>query len=140
MLLMIPLEGFFDKISPFIGFAVSFALFLFTKNVSLGYLGFGSRHLLNLPDGLYQNDLTAYLGFPGPDFFSTDYFPLIPWFFLFVSGYFLHRIFCEKDGMDHLEPILCRPLECLGRHTLGIYMIHQPVLYALFLLIFTFIM
>ena len=38
---------------------------------------------LALPQALYASYTTAYLGFMPKSFFSTDYFPLLPWLFLF---------------------------------------------------------
>ena len=61
-----------------------------------------------------------------------DYFPIFPWIFLFVAGYFLYRIFHSR-GWD--EKLFARGnlpvINWLGRHTLPIYLIHQPVLYGL---------
>ena len=38
---------------------------------------------LALPQALYASYTTAYFGFMPKSFFSTDYFPLLPWLFLF---------------------------------------------------------
>lgn len=92
MLLMIPLHRFLGRISPEIGFAVSFFLFALTRNVYEGYLGFEALRIMRLPKELYRGTLSAYLGFPPRTFFSTDYFSLIPWFFLFAGGYYLYGI------------------------------------------------
>ena len=90
---------------------------------------------LALPQVLYANGLTAYLGFMPKDFFSTDYFPLLPWLFLFWAGYFLH--FCMgRARMEPLRRSVCAPLGWLGRHSLGIYLLHQPVIYGVLLLLF----
>ena len=91
MLLMIPLEKLWKKCAPSWGAALSFALFLLLRNCPKGTLGFEGLVICDLPAQLYQNNLTAYLGFPHAAFYSTDYFSLIPWFFLFVTGYFLYR-------------------------------------------------
>lgn len=87
------LTGLFEKplrqISPAAGLAVSAVLFALTRNVSAGYLGFGSLRLW-LPQTLYANYVTAYFGFYPWWFYSTDYFALLPWLFLFWAGYFLY--------------------------------------------------
>ena len=93
--------------------------------------------ICRLPASLYRNLLTAYLGFPNPGFFSTDYFPLFPWFFLFLTGHFLHRLLEEKDLNQRLFSRGQVPvLNWMGRHSLIIYLLHQPVLYGLCLLFF----
>lgn len=83
--------------------------------------------------GLLVSAATAYLGLPPSEFYSTDYFSLLPWAFLFASGYFLYQIFEEKDLLRHLHlgSRGLKPAKWLGRHSLVIYMIHQPALYLL---------
>ena len=139
MLLMIPLDKLLKKLNPFVGLAVFFVLFIATKNISDGFVGVGEKVLFDVPRELYANYLTAYLGFPFAGFYSSDYFPLIPWLFLFVCGYFLHHIFNRLKLMKCLSSFRCSPLEFLGRHSLIIYMVHQPVVYVVLFLIFTFV-
>ena len=137
MLLLIPLEKGLKKLPAGLGLTISFGIFLLLRNVSSESLGFESLVLCPLPDFLYRNLLTAYLGFPPRDFFSTDYFPLIPWFFLFVTGYFLFRLLDSKGWNEKLFARGQVPvLNWLGRHSLIVYLLHQPVLYGLCLLIF----
>lgn len=137
MILMIPAEKLLKKVPAGIGLAVSFGLFLLLRNISSGSLGFEGLVICLLPVSLYRNLLTAYLGFPHPGFFSTDYFPLLPWYFLFVAGYFLHRLL-EARGLN--EALFSRGqvpvLNWLGRHSLIVYLLHQPILYGLGLLLF----
>ncbi|MBQ8228460.1 MAG: DUF1624 domain-containing protein [Clostridia bacterium] len=131
MLLMIPLDKVFKRINPFLGFSVFLLIFLLTKNISDGFIRIGDTELLKVPETFYQNYLTAYLGFPFRGFYSADYFPLIPWFFLFICGYFLNPAFDKLKLMKYLSSLRCRPLEFLGRHSLIFYMIHQPVVYGI---------
>ena len=128
------LEKWMQRVQSAAGLAVSTALFAVTRHVSAGYLGFGSWQLW-LPQGLYANYLTAYFGFYPWWFYSTDYFALLPWLFLFWCGYFLHRVL----GREHMEPLcrsVCPPLGWLGRHSLLLYMLHQPVIYGVLLVVF----
>lgn len=141
MLLMIPFEKLLRTIPAGIGAAAAFALFALLRNCAQGTLGFEKLVIGHLPDTLYRNYLTAYLGFPQPSFFSTDYFPLIPWFFLFVTGYFLFRLTSEKGWNEKLFARGQFPLlNFLGRHSLMVYLLHQPVLYGLGILIFEFLL
>ena len=140
MLIMIPLDRLLCRVIPEIGAAVNLLLFVITRNVERGYLGYEGWNILALPELLYRNHLTAYLGVPHRGFYSTDYFPLIPWLFLFVFGYFLHKIFkkytlCERLLSRGDLPVL----GFIGRHTLPIYMLHQPLIYGACELIFTLI-
>ena len=136
MLLFSAADGLLRGINPVLGILVSFLLFIFTKNIASGYIGLGNFRL-NLPDCFYSGMLSAYVGFPPQAFVSSDYFPVLPWIFLFAAGYFLH-LACEKYN---LMKLLRRPaipfLEIPGRHSLVIYMLHQPVIYAVLYLIFS---
>lgn len=137
MLLMIPLERLLKKLSAPAGLILSFCLFFLLRNTPSGSIGFEGWIICLLPETLYRNLLTAYLGFPAPGFFSTDYFPLLPWFFLFVTGYFLFRLLEEKGLNQRLFARGQVPvLNWMGRHSLLIYLLHQPVLYGLCLLFF----
>lgn len=132
MLLMIPLEKLLKKVPAAMGIAVSTLLFFLTRDVNFGYLGFEGIALWELPDGFYRNLLTTFLGFPKPGFYSTDYFSLFPWMFLFVCGYFLYRLFTERGWLTmSIFRVNCKPLSFIGRHSLLIYLLHQPILYGI---------
>ena len=137
MLLMIPAEKLLKKVPAAAGLAVSLALFLLLRNVNDRNLGFEGLVLCPLPESLYRNLLTTWLGFPHPGFFSTDYFSLVPWCFLFVTGYFLFRVLEERRLNEKLFAKGRIPvLNWLGRHSLMVYLLHQPILYGLCLLFF----
>ena len=137
MILLIPLEKFLKKIPAAYGAAFSFLLFLILRNCPDGSLGFERFVICALPDTLYRNYLTAYLGFPQAGFFSTDYFSLIPWFFLFLTGYFLMGITSRANLNEKLFAKGRFPLlNFLGKHSLVVYLLHQPILYGLGILYF----
>ena len=131
-LLLIPLEKVFRKIPAWAGLAGALLLFALTRNVSRGSLGFEGLVLCPLPEWLYTTDLFAVVGFHSPSFWSTDYFPLLPWFFLFCAGYFLWSLLDKSPRAKELLRPGLRPLSFLGRHSLVIYLIHQPALMAVF--------
>ena len=60
-LLTVPLRGLLERLDARVGLAGSFVLFLLLRDVNEGYLGFEGVRILALPEGLYQNLLTAYL-------------------------------------------------------------------------------
>ncbi len=116
------------------GMLICFLLFAVTKRINYGVLGFADVRLADLPTPLYQlGDVGNFLGFTEMTFYSTDYFSLMPWFFLFVTGYFLHKWFVENEWMDKLANArsLGRWWRPLGKHSLLIYMLHQPVIYGI---------
>jgi uncharacterized membrane protein len=132
MLLMIPLKGLLMRLPAVPALLVSLGLFLLTRGINARYLGFYGIEFLRLPPLFYQNYVTAYFGFPQSSFYSTDYFSLFPWFFLFLTGFFLHRLFGKIICGMKWEGIA--PLNFIGRHALVIYVLHQPVIYGLCLL------
>lgn len=130
MLLMIPLQKLLRHMRPVTGIVVFGVLFLFTRHIGEGTLGFGPWQPVVLPEQLYHGLPAAYLGFAEPGFFSADYFPLFPWLFLFICGYFAHRL-CKKLGLlNRYFRGGVRAFSAMGRHSLPIYLAHQPVLYA----------
>ena len=125
--LLVPLAPALERVPAQAGAAGSFLLFLVTRDVNAGFLGFEGRRFAALPAGLYRDHLTALPGFPPADFFSTDYFSLFPWFFLFLTGWFLFRLRPEEVREIRRVPLVT----AMGRHSLLIYMLHQPVVYGL---------
>ena len=143
MLLMLPLHLICRKIQPVAGAMSSFFLFVFSYPVNRGYLGFGEIECIRLPQAWYANGFTTYLGFDEPFFYSTDYFSIFPWIFLFLTGYFCYGIVFHrkpKCGIENcplvlaLQKSVCPPFGWIGKNALLIYMLHQPVVYgALFI-------
>ena len=133
------LEKVISKIPSILGAIFSFTIFLFTKNCSSGYLGFKNILTIRIPEVIYRNNLTAYLGFPNPSFNSSDYFPMIPWLFLFFTGFFFFRVLKQKNLLEKYFLRGKTPLiSFLGKNSLIIYLIHQPILYGISLLIMLF--
>ena len=134
MLLMVFMDKVFRELSPVGGILGSVALFILTRNVNDGYLGFEGLNIIKLPEELYRGLGMTFLGFPHRGFYSTDYFSLIPWLFLFGAGYFLYHLL-QKEKCDFLwEKVFTRgwkPLSFLGKHSLIIYLLHQPLIYGI---------
>lgn len=79
--------------------------------------------------------LLAPLGVLPENLFMPDYRPLLPWFGVVLLGLFAgNMLYVEKSpeksvaALPRFSPI--RSLAFLGRHTLLIYLIHQPLLIA----------
>lgn len=136
MLLVVPLERALNRIPAAVGLPTSALLFVLTRNINDGFFGFGTWNIAPLPEALYRNDFTAFLGFPPADFYSTDYFSLFPWCFLFLTGLFAFRLCRERNALARLTFQRMAPLRLLGRCALPIYLLHQPLLYGCFFLLF----
>lgn len=92
--------------------------------------------------GIYLNRLVAsfpwfiWLGVKQQGLYMVDYYPLLPWFGLALLGIFAGHTFYPQGtprfSLPDLAPLgLIRGLRWLGRHSLSIYLIHQPILIAL---------
>ena len=126
-----------NKVPVLLGFCIFILLFLITFHIYHGYLGWGDWHI-NLPAAWFQTNHFFMFGIVNDSFYSADYFPLIPWLFLFLAGTFLGR--WAKDGRFPQWTMRSRIpfLQWLGRHSLVIYIFHQPVIYAILLLLSAF--
>lgn len=118
-----------QKVPPALGLGLSAFLFALTKPVAVGYLGFLDRGLVALPEALYSTAFLFPLGFPNAAYQSSDYFPLLPWFFLLLTGWYGWAL-CKPWFAP--SPPGRTPLDWAGRKSLWIYMLHQPLIFGLF--------
>jgi uncharacterized membrane protein len=76
-----------------------------------------------------------WLGLTPGGFYSVDYFPLIPWFGVVLIGIFLGNRFYPNGKrmlpIGENESRAAKILSYLGRNSLKIYLIHQPILIGL---------
>lgn len=122
------------KIPIAVGIAIFEGLFFITRNINIGFLGFEGLNLMPLPESLYANHVTAFFGFPPWDFYSTDYFSLMPWIFLFLVGFYLYKLYSKGgDFLRSKKRIFL--LSTIGRDSIFIYVIHQPIIYGIIYLI-----
>jgi uncharacterized membrane protein len=94
-------------------FGLTAALFLFMRNVPV-------RFNWLLPFGITSQTYT-----------SLDYFPLLPWFGVYLAGAALGKsIYAQKRSLisRRLPETF---INTAGRHSLLIYIVHQPVILAL---------
>lgn len=110
-------------------------LFVVGRNIYDGYIQL-MYWRISMPGFLYggKNMFLYIMGF-SQKLFSADYYPVIPWGFLFLSGAMGGYIFKSKNLPGFLYKNFCRPLAFIGRHTMIIYLVHQPVLFGIFMLI-----
>lgn len=71
------------------------------------------------------------LGFKYDGFFSADYYPLLPWLPVFLLGVWLGGVIERHADAPALSRRFPRALTFPGRHSMVIYLVHQPVLYGL---------
>jgi uncharacterized membrane protein len=99
-------------------------LFLIAVGLYVRIEGFSSESPWLLPFGVVPENLIM-----------PDYRPLIPWFGVVLLGIFAGNVVYGGGNRPALfagkAPVLARPLLPLGRNSLFIYLIHQPILVAL---------
>lgn len=133
MMIVSVLSDNLKKIRPLSGALISFLLYAVSYDVPKGYVGLFGLDIVKLPDFLYSCKYLAFLGFPSSDFFSTDFFPLIPWIFLFAAGFYLWNFIVEKNLTKYFE-LKIPVLDKIGRYSLWIYLAHQPIIMGILML------
>lgn len=95
--------------------------------------------------GFYLKDMTfsfsafLWLGLSPKGFVTLDYFPLFPWFGVLLTGIFLGNSLYRDGNRQFKIPdadrfLLQKPFSRIGKHSLSIYFIHQPLFLGLLLL------
>ena len=123
------LRPLLDKIPRKAGVLLFLALYILTIDIPnggwLGIKGLAAVQIKTTNPWLFPFGLLA------PGFYSSDYYPLIPWFFLFLAGSYLGLWVKEGKAPAWFYPSRLPWLEWVGRHTLWIYVLHQPIIIAL---------
>lgn len=121
-----------NKINYKVGALISLLLFFFTYGVNTRTLCFG---LIDLPSSLYQTNIFMPLGFYNYSFKSADYFPIIPWLFMFMFGAFLGKLAKDENLPKTMYKQRSKFLCFVGRNSLWVYILHQPIIYAFMFLL-----
>lgn len=121
-----------NKINYKTGAVICAVLFVIFYTIETGELLFG---LIKLPSQLYLSNWTAPLGLHNSEFYSADYFPLIPWLFLFLLGAFLGKPVTENKLPEEMYKSHIKFFALVGKNSLWVYLAHQPVIYAVMFLI-----
>jgi uncharacterized membrane protein len=98
------------------------------------FYNFENRHILWFNFSV-DNRYLYPLGIAYDEFKSSDYFPLIPYGFLFIAGTALSVPVSERKLPERFYSIKMPLLDFVGRNSLVIYIVHQPVIIGIMLLI-----
>ncbi len=124
-------------IPPWIGILINAALFVLCWHIPFdngAYFGIDGIFTLSVP---YARPNTPWLYPFGlcPVYNAADFFPLIPWFFCFLIGTYI-GVWAKKGKFPKTLYRSRVPfLSAIGRYTLWIYVLHQPVIYGLCFLV-----
>ncbi|WP_136657237.1 heparan-alpha-glucosaminide N-acetyltransferase [Nitratireductor sp. XY-223] len=92
-------------------------------------------HYLASP--FFSQDWLLWLGLSSDPVRSNDYVPILPWFGPVLLGMAMAKageargLFAWIASIDRRESAVEKPLAFAGRHSLAVYLIHQPVLIGL---------
>ena len=105
-------------------------LFALSWNFPHRSLGFFSYPIIPLSESWYRSPYLFPIGLKNDFFYSADYFPIIPWIFLFLAGTYLGVPLKRGSFPVFFYQLHSRFLSFVGRHTLWIYLLHQPLLFG----------
>lgn len=88
---------------------------------------------------VYDVEGLAWLGFRNAHYASSDYFPMVPFFFLYLFGVWMGKKIVAGKFPDWFYKINIPGMDAVGRKSIWIYLIHQPVIYGVVWLITTYI-
>lgn len=134
---MFPASGIFFGVLHFIALASLLGLpfaRLGVANLALGAAWIAAGLLFS--HAWFDQPWARWIGFMTHKPVTEDYVPLFPWFGVVLLGLFLGR-HAEKWSLFRLPGRTGLPLELAGRHSLAIYMLHQPALLGLLYLVAT---
>ncbi|MFZ5985620.1 MAG: heparan-alpha-glucosaminide N-acetyltransferase [Bacillota bacterium] len=77
------------------------------------------------------NNYFFMFGLHNSNFASSDYYPLLPWAWAFVFGVALSKLIYKERKSIFNYTIKDNPVSFLGRNSLWVYIIHQPVVLLL---------
>lgn len=87
-----------------------------------------------LRSGFFDHPALWWVGLSSADPRSNDYVPLFPWFGAVLAGIGATGLARSSGLLARLaalpQPRWARPLAFAGRHSLAVYLVHQPVLIA----------
>ena len=121
-----------SKINYKLGAVISAFLFIFTYGINTGTMLFT---LIKLPASWYQYDFLAPLGVYSKNFKSADYFSIIPWLFLFLFGAFIGKLAKNENLPKFMYKQRSKFLCTVGKNSLWVYILHQPAIYLIMLII-----
>ena len=103
---------------------ILFALLIIFVGIIIGQYPIENPTIFHLILGFHQSNIWSY---------TIDYFPLIPWFGVILLGVLLGDILYKDNKRKFILPDLSKyrsftALSWIGKHSLVIYLLHQPVI------------
>ncbi|MBQ9083959.1 MAG: DUF1624 domain-containing protein [Clostridia bacterium] len=121
-----------EKVNLWVGLAVCAVGFYLTVGLYLPepYVGVPGVPALQYSGWQPWAEWLFPLGFRLPDFFSADYYSLLPWIFAFFGGGLLGRFAAQEKLPQWTYKPRIAAFSWVGRHALWFYILHQPLIMA----------
>jgi len=116
-------QKFWDKVPKKAAPAVFISLII-ASSLATAYIPLASENI-------WLRDALNVLGWSQPGFKTFDYFPLLPWIFVFLLGTWAGIYIRDRKLPGWFYEVKPPVFPAIGRKALLIYILHQPVLYAL---------
>jgi len=107
------------------------SLFLRFRNLNLVLGGILIGLWFYLKNLIVSYPWLVWLGLRFENFYTLDYFPLLPWFGVVLLGIYFGKLLYPEGKRRFNISLENKYLSYLGRHSLLIYLIHQPILVLL---------
>lgn len=121
-----------SKVPPLLGIVMCIALmYLFRLWESEGVISVYGDIAYAYPKELHNVSWLFPFGIQGAGYFSADYFPLIPYLFVFFFGTFVGVLIKNGKVPEFAYPVRIKPLYWLGTNSLLVYIVHLPIVYVL---------
>lgn len=126
----------FEKLPPWVGIIICVLMAVCTWNIDMGFFGIPGVLQIGIPNAAYNVGVLFPLGIYNSSFQSWDYFPLLPWFFVFIGGSYFGEWAKNGSLPRFFYPIHIKWLAAVGRHTIWIYLLHIPIIFLILNIIF----
>ena len=118
------------KVPWVLGFAIMIVFFwLFRYWLTAGTISVWGDVAWTLPAKAFEQKWLFPIGIQHPDFFSADYFPMIPYVFVFYMGAFLGDPVSNGKVPEFAYPVHSKILLWLGQKCFLIYLLELPIIF-----------
>lgn len=108
-----------------------FLFYIFRFWTSDGIIALWDNMVWAYPDAWHETEWLFPIGIKPYGFFSADYFPLIPYLFVFLLGTYVGIYVRAGHVPDFAYPMHSKPLYFLGTNALVVYIVHLPIVFVI---------
>lgn len=131
ILLFALLEKPIEKIPTPVGALLCLLLLWLFRDWESGVISLWGDLSVSLPSSVFEQKWLFPFGIQYPGFFSADYFPLLPYGFVFFWGAFMGAYVREGKVPNFAYKRRVPFLDWLGTHALLVYIVHLPIVFVL---------